>query len=35
MLTEAKEQDRIENLKELIDDVKEFSETYPESTLDE
>ena len=35
MLTEAKEQDRIENLKELIDDVKEFSETYPESSLDE
>ncbi|MCI5723581.1 MAG: UvrD-helicase domain-containing protein [Erysipelotrichaceae bacterium] len=35
MLEEAKEQDRIENLKELIDDVKEFSENNPESSLDE
>ena len=29
------ELDRVENLKELIDDVREFSEDYPESTLDE
>lgn len=29
------ELDRVENLKELIDDVKEFSENYPESSLDE
>ena len=35
MLEENKETDRIENIKELIDDVREFSETYPESTLDE
>ncbi|MBR2825721.1 MAG: UvrD-helicase domain-containing protein [Solobacterium sp.] len=35
MLEEANELDRIENLKELIDDVKEFSENYPESTLEE
>ena len=35
MLEENKETDRIENLKELIDDVREFSENYPESTLDE
>ncbi len=35
MLEENKETDRLENLKEVIDDVKEFSETYPESTLDE
>ena len=26
---------KLENLKELIDDVKEFSENYPESSLDE
>lgn len=32
---ENQEMDRVENLKELIDDVKEFSEDYPESTLDE
>ncbi|MBQ1469016.1 MAG: ATP-binding domain-containing protein, partial [Solobacterium sp.] len=35
MLEENKETDRIENLKELIDDVKEFSENYPESNLEE
>ena len=35
MLEENKETERIENLKELIDDVKQFSENYPESTLDE
>lgn len=34
-LEEAKEYERIENLKELIDDVREFSDAYPESTLDE
>ena len=35
MLEDNDETDRIENLKELIDDVKEFSENYPESDLDE
>ena len=30
-----KELDRVENLKELIDDAKEFSEDYPDSTLEE
>lgn len=35
MLEDDKETDRLENLKELIDDVREFSETYPESSLDE
>ena len=35
MLEENNEVDRIENLKELIDDVKEFSENYPDSTLEE
>ncbi len=35
MLTENKELERIENIKELTDDIKEFSENYPESTLDE
>ena len=35
MLEEANEYDRIENLKELIDDVKEFSDNNPESTLEE
>ncbi len=34
-LEEEKEFDRLENLKELINDVESFSETYPESTLDE
>ncbi len=34
-LEDNQEDDRIENLKELIDDVREFSETYPDSTLDE
>ncbi len=32
---ENQEMDRVENLKELIDDVREFSEDYPESTLEE
>ncbi|MCF0114959.1 MAG: ATP-binding domain-containing protein, partial [Erysipelotrichaceae bacterium] len=35
MLEEAKETERIENLKELINDVKSFTEEYPDSTLDE
>ena len=35
MLEESKETERIENLKELTDDLKEFSENYPDSTLDE
>lgn len=35
MLEDDKETDRIENLKELIDDVKHFCEDYPESSLDE
>ncbi len=35
MLEEDHETDRLENLKSLIDDVKEFSENYPESSLDE
>ena len=30
-----KELDRVENLKELIDDAREFSEDYPDSTLEE
>lgn len=34
-LEDNQEDDRIENLKELIDDVREFSQTYPDSTLDE
>lgn len=35
MLEENKETDRLENIKELIDDVQEFSENYPDSSLDE
>ena len=35
MLEESKETERIENLKELIDDVREFCEAYPDSSLDE
>jgi len=35
MLEENKENERIENIKELVDDAREFSETYPDSTLDE
>ncbi len=35
MLEENKETERIENLKELIDDVREFSEDNPEAALDE
>ncbi|MCR4950045.1 MAG: UvrD-helicase domain-containing protein [Solobacterium sp.] len=34
-LEENKETDRIENLKELIDDIKEFTEDNPEGGLDE
>ncbi|MCR5795462.1 MAG: UvrD-helicase domain-containing protein [Solobacterium sp.] len=35
MLDEAKETDRIDNLKELEDDMIEFANTYPDSSLDE
>lgn len=35
MLEEKKEEDRIENLKAVIDDVKEFMNNNPDSTLDE
>lgn len=35
MLEEDKETERLENLKELINDVQSFSANYPESTLDE
>lgn len=35
MLEESREFERIENLKELINDVKSFTEEYPDSTLDE
>ena len=35
MLEDDHETDRLENLKELIDDVREFSENYPDSTLEE
>ena len=35
MLEEKKETERIENLKELIDDVREFQENEPDSSLDE
>jgi DNA helicase-2/ATP-dependent DNA helicase PcrA len=35
MLEENKETERIENLKELIDDVREYTENNPDSTLDE
>ena len=35
MLEEKKEEDRIENLKAVIDDVKEFMANDPDSTLDE
>ncbi len=35
MLEEDHETDRLENLKSLIDDVKEFNKNYPESSLDE
>lgn len=35
MLEEDKETERLENLKELINDVQSFSVNYPESTLDE
>ncbi len=35
MLEEDHETDRLENLKSLINDVKEFSDNYPDSSLDE
>ena len=35
MLEEDHETDRLENLKELIDDIKEFTDNYPDSSLDE
>ncbi len=35
MLEADKENERLENLKELIDDVRQFTKDYPESTLDE
>ena len=35
MLEEDKETDRVENLKELLDDVKEFQDSYPDSSLEE
>ncbi len=35
MLEEDKEAERLENLKELIEDVHDFEIAYPESTLDE
>lgn len=35
MLEEDSELDRIENVKELMNDAKEFMEIYPEATLDE
>lgn len=35
MLEEDKETERLENLKELINDVQSFSVNYPESSLDE
>ena len=35
MLEENKETDRLENLKELIDDVREFQENEPDSSLQE
>lgn len=34
-LEEAKETERLENLKELMNDMRSFSEDYPESSLDE
>ncbi|MEG0077690.1 ATP-dependent helicase [Anaerorhabdus sp.] len=35
MLEDEKETERLENLKELINDVQSFTVNYPESTLDE
>ncbi len=35
MLEEEKEVERIENLKELINDVRSFKEEYPESSMEE
>ena len=35
MLEEEKETERIENIKELINDIEDFEEMYPDGTLDE
>lgn len=35
MLKEEKETERIENIKELINDIEDFEEMYPEGTLDD
>jgi DNA helicase-2/ATP-dependent DNA helicase PcrA len=35
MLEEKQETERLENLKELINDIQVFTETYPDSSLDE
>lgn len=35
MLEEEKETERIENIKELINDIEDFEELYPDGTLDE
>lgn len=35
MYEDAGEPERIENMKELVDDAKEFLKTYPESTMEE
>ena len=35
MLEEEKETERIENIKELIDDIHDFEEMYPDGTLDD
>ena len=35
MLEKESETERLENVKSLLDDIKEYSEIYPDSTLDE
>ncbi len=35
MLKEEKENERIENIKELINDIEDFEENYPDGTLDD
>jgi len=35
MLEVENETERLENVKSLVDDIKDYSETYPDSTLDE
>ena len=35
MLENENETERLENIKSLLDDIKEYSENYPDSTLDE